>query len=232
MNIAVILAAGSGTRIKHADKPKQFIEIGGKPILCHTVDRFLDCKQIDHIVIAVHKDWIPYTKALFTKGKNDRITVCEGGNNRQESLYLALIHCRNHLKAPDNAIILSHDAARPFLMQETINDNIQAMGSARVVTTAIPAVDTIIQSKDGLILSAATSRRQMYQAQTPQSFYLGQYIDLYHALSKKQIKQLTDISGLFHIHGIPVSLVAGNRKNLKITTDDDLQYAEYLLNKQ
>ncbi len=229
MNIAVILAAGKGIRIRNADKPKQYLEIGGRPMLCHAVEKFLVCNQIDHIVVAVHKDWIQYTKALFADSQYSHISICEGSDNRQESLYQALIYSQEQLKAPDDAIILSHDAARPFVTQEIIEANIRAMQSAQAVTTAIPVIDTIVQSKTGSVVTATTDRSQMYQIQTPQTFFLAQYIKLYKTLDRKQISRLTDVTGVFHAHGVPVILVQGHRKNIKITTDEDLQYADYLL---
>lgn len=229
MNIAVILAAGKGTRIKHADKPKQYLEIAGKPVLLHTVEKFLVCEQIDHIVITVYKDWLQYAKEIFSGYGQGKISVCEGGDNRQESLYQALIHCKNHLNVPDDAIILSHDAARPFVTSEIINANLLAIQEASVVTTVIPAVDTIIQSTDGRIIAATTIRSHMYQVQTPQTFYLSQYLDVYQNLGEEVVRKSTDVAGIFHQYGLRVILVQGNKLNFKITTQEDFILAESLL---
>ena len=230
MNIAVILAAGKGTRVKHADKPKQYLDIGGKPVLCHTVEKFLACKQIDHIVIAVHRDWLHYTERLLVDQTPSRISVCEGADNRQESLLKALIFCQEQLHVPEDAIIVSHDAVRPFVTEAIINENIQAMGNdVQAVTTVIPAVDTIIKSTDGVTLTGVTERRQMYQVQTPQTFRLAQYIKIYQALDKIILSSMTDVSKAFYSQGVKVALVFGDRKNLKITTDEDLQLASFFL---
>lgn len=228
MIIAVILAAGKGSRVKNSDKPKQYLDINGKPMLCHTVEKFLACRQIDHIVVAVHKDWIQYTLALLTGYEETRISVCEGADNRQESLYKALIYCQVQLHVSDEAIILSHDAARPFVTQEIIRANIQAMQEAQAVTTVIPAIDTIIQSEDGLTVAATTNRQQMYQVQTPQTFCLKQYLDAYAGLSRIEKLQLTDAVGLLRQQGLEIRLVRGDRRNFKITTDFDFHEAEVL----
>lgn len=232
MIIAVILAAGKGTRIKNAEKPKQYLEIGGKPILVHTVEKFLTCNQIDHIVIAVHSDWLEYAKALFSDSEYQKVSVCVGADNRQESLYNALLYCQIALSAPDNTIIVSHDSARPFVTQEIIAANINAMQSAEAVNTVIPAVDTIIQSEDGKKITLMTDRSQMYQVQTPQTFQLGQYLNVYGKLEIDQKQRATDAMGLLYLAGIQVSLVLGDRQNIKITTNIDIDIAETIYRKQ
>lgn len=228
MIIAVILAAGKGSRVENSDKPKQYLDINGKPMLCHTVEKFLACRQIDHIVVAVHKDWVEYTSRLFASHEYRHIAVCVGADNRQESLYEALVYCQIHLHASDEAIILSHDAARPFVTQEIIYANIQAMQDAQAVTTVIPVIDTIIQSEDGLTVAATTNRQQMYQVQTPQTFCLKQYLDAYAGLSRIEKLQLTDAVGLLRQQGLEIRLVRGDRRNFKITTDFDFYEAEML----
>jgi 2-C-methyl-D-erythritol 4-phosphate cytidylyltransferase len=228
MIVAIILAAGKGTRINRAGKPKQYLDIGDKPMLCHTVEKFLACRQINHIVVVVHKDWIQYTIALLAGYEKTRISVCEGAENRQESLYRALVFCQVQLNVPDETVILSHDAARPFVTQEIILANIQAMQDAEAVTTVIPAVDTIIQSEDGLTMASTTDRKQMYQVQTPQAFYLKQYQDIYAKLDRIEKMQLTDAFSLFCAKGLKVRLVRGHQRNFKITTDYDMQLAGML----
>ena len=228
MIIAIILAAGKGSRIESADRPKQYLNIDDKPMLVHTAERFLVCEQMDHIVITVHKDWIQYTEGLFKDYGYERITVCEGGDNRQESLYKALVYCKEQLNAPDEAIILSHDAARPFVTQEIIIANIQSIQDSEVVTTVIPAIDTLIQSEDGLTMTAATDRYQMFQVQTPQTFRLKQYLDVYKGLDEVEKLKSTDAAGLLNRHGLTIKLVRGTQKNFKITTDFDLRVAEML----
>ena len=227
MIIAVILAAGKGTRIKNAEKPKQYLEIGGKPILVHTVEKLLACSQIDRIAIAVHPDWLAYTNSLFSASEYQKVSVCTGADNRQESLYKALLYCKTELNAPDNTIIVSHDAARPFVTQEIIEANISAMQTAEAVNTVIPAVDTIIQSEDGKVQTAVTDRSQMYQVQTPQTFRLNKYLEIYNSLDAKDLSHATDAMGMFFNSGFSVKLVQGKRTNIKITTEDDLIFAEY-----
>ncbi len=230
MIIAVILAAGKGSRVNGADKPKQYLDIGSKPMLCHTVEKFLACQQIDYVVIAVLKDWIQYTKNLFRNYGYKHIAICEGGGDRQESLYKAIVYCQKWLNAPDKTIILSHDAARPFVTQEIIKANIQSIQDAEVVTTAIPAVDTFIRSEDGLTITETVDRHQMYQVQTPQTFHLRQYLDVYTKSDKVAKLQSTDATGLLGRQGLKIRLIRGDQRNFKITTEIDFKSAEALLN--
>ncbi len=229
MIIAIILAAGRGTRIRQAKCPKQYIEIEGKSILCHTVEKFLACSLIDHIVIALHPDWITYTETLFAGMGNGKIVCCTGADNRQKSLYQALRYCQKALSAPDDTIILSHDAARPFVSLDIIKANIHAMQHAQAVNTVIPVTDTIIQSINGRVMSATTERNWMYQVQTPQTFRLGQFLSSYRKLNVTAVEKTTDAIGILYQDGIPVYLVNGEKKNFKITTDEDLALAEYCL---
>ena len=131
MNIAVILAAGKGTRIKHADKPKQFLKVRGKPILCYTVEKFLASDLIDHVVIAVNGEWFQHTQDILADLQYNHISVCEGADSRQASLFKALIFCEEHLYVPEDAIIVSHDAVRPLVTQEIIKANIQAINNIK-----------------------------------------------------------------------------------------------------
>lgn len=229
MNIAVILAAGKGTRIKHADKPKQFLDISGKPILCHTVDKFIANEQIGHIVVAVHKDWIPYAQELLSVYGNSRISICEGGGNRQESLYKAVIFCKDQLKAPVDTVIVSHDAARLFVTHRIIKDSLTAIERADAVSTVIPSIDTLIQSVDGKMMSDVTERHQMYQVQTPQVFRLGKFIEIYQSLDKVYLDRMTDAIRLLFEHGCTVCLIQGEVSNFKVTTDYDFDVACYLM---
>ncbi len=231
MNIAVILAAGKGSRVKHTDRPKQFVEIGGKSILFHTVEKFIACKQIDHIVIAVNKDWVSYTEKHLAGYMGSRISVCEGADDRQETLYKALLYCCDYLKASGDTVIISHDAVRPFVTDRIIKDGMKAIDSVDAVNTVIPSIDTIIQSEDGKSLSGVPDRHHMYQVQTPQIFRLGKFIDIYRTLDRNCLDNMTDAVGILFRNGCSVHLVRGEHCNFKITDDYDMDVAGYLLKK-
>ena len=230
MIYAVILAGGKGTRMKSAQFPKQFLTIGGEPILRMTIDKFLCCPAIDRVVVAAPAVWMSHTVDLLKGASYARVHVCEGGSTRQESLYKAVKFIQKEFSAEDDDIIVSHDVARPFITLRIIEDNIKAMVSgADAVDTVIPAVDTIVESKDGDVISNIPDRKCMYQGQTPQSFRLKKYIDIYETLDSGYLSRVTDAARILAEHGCDVKLVDGELFNMKITTEFDFGLAEYLL---
>lgn len=229
MIYAVILAGGKGTRMKSAQFPKQFLTIGGEPILRMTVDKFLCCTAIDKIIVAAPAVWLSHTVDLLKGNSYSKVHVCEGGKTRQESLYKAVKFIQREFNAADDAIIVSHDVARPFITLRIIEDNIKAMESADAVDTVIPAVDTIVESQDGNVIFNIPDRSRMYQGQTPQSFRLKKYIDIYETLDDAYLSRVTDAARILAEHGCQVKLVNGELFNMKITTEFDFSLAEYLL---
>ncbi len=229
MIYAVILAGGKGTRMKSAQFPKQFLTISGEPILRMTIDKFLCCTAIDKIVVAAPAVWMSHTADLLKGASYSRVHVCEGGVTRQESLYKAVKYIQQEFNADDDAIIVSHDVARPFITLRIIEDNINAMASADAVDTVIPAVDTIVESEDGDVISSIPDRSRMYQGQTPQSFRLKKYIDIYETLDNDYLSRVTDAARILAEHGCRVKLVDGELFNMKITTEFDFGLAEYML---
>ena len=229
MIYAVILAGGKGTRMKSAQFPKQFLSIGGEAILRLTVNKFLCCTKIDRIVVAAPAVWMAHTKDLLKGEEYSKVSVCEGGQTRQDSLYKALQFIIKEYSAPRDTIIVSHDVARPFVTLRILEDNIKAMEEVDAVDTVIPATDTIVQSIDGKVISNVPNRSEMYMGQTPQTFRLGQFVDIYSKLSKDYLARVTDAVRILVEHGCKVKLVQGELFNLKITTEYDFGIAGYLL---
>lgn len=125
--------------------------------------------------------------------------------------------------------VISHDAVRPFVSDRIIDDNIDALREHRAVDTVIPAVDTIVESADGVTLCNIPLRSRMYQGQTPQSFYIQELCGIYTKLTAKEIAELTDAAKIFVLKGCPVGMVMGEPSNMKITTLYDLKIANALL---
>lgn len=171
MIFAGIVAGGTGTRMG-ADIPKQFLKIGEKPIIVHTISRFLENKNIEKIYLGVHPDWIEYTNKILSEYNldNSRISIIKGGTDRNSTVFNIIDLIVNEYNINDSDIILTHDGVRPFVTQKVINNNIDAALKYGACGTYIPAVDTIIRSQDGNIVSEVPPRPEMFQAQTPQSF--------------------------------------------------------------
>lgn len=226
MIAAVVLGAGKGTRMASSTLPKQFLNLGGSPMIVQTVEKFAVIEEINKIVVVVSKPWMTHAKDLF-KDKHylDKLIFCEGGNSRQESLLKACI-CLKDRFGKDVGII-SHDAARPFLSIRIIEDNIKQIKEGKACDTVLPCTDTIVESRDSQVISDIANRNYLYQGQTPQSFICQEYIDAYEKIGENP--SVTDAAKLLLKYGIPVLLVKGEPFNIKITTDFDLAFAEFLM---
>lgn len=229
MNIALILAAGTGSRMGNADKPKQFLNVYNKPLLVHTVEIFEVNDDIEQIVIVTNKEYIDQVKVWckqydLTKVKN----VVAGGDSRQISVYNGLKGVEA-IKAKDDDIIVIHDAARPLVSQAIIKNNIEACKLYGAVDTVMPASDTIIRSIDKKIIKEIQNRSELFQGQTPQTFKFGIIKKAHEEAKKNNDTDTTDDCKLVIKNGVSVYLVQGSRLNFKITTFDDLMILKALL---
>lgn len=231
MIYAEILAGGKGTRMGNTEMPKQFLMLGSKPIFIHTVEQFLLNKQIDKIIICCPKVWISHTKDMIEKYLIDitRIDIVEGGNSRSETIINGCKYIENKYGVNENDIIITHDAVRPFVTQRIINDNIKMAKKHFAVDTIINAVDTIVESKDGVTINSIPVRNEMYQGQTPQTFNLRKLMNAYYNLKDNEREILTDACKMLLINGERVYMVLGEVYNIKITTLHDLKLANSIL---
>ena len=220
----IIAAAGIGKRMG-SDMPKQFLQIKGKPVLYYTVDAFEKNDNIDSVVIVTGRESIEYCrkeiveKYAFKKVK----AIVEGGKERQNSVYNAL----NTITA-DTDIVLIHDGARPFIMQEDINKVILSVKEYGSAVLAVKSKDTIkIADTDGFV-SETPDRSFMWNIQTPQGFGFSVVKEAYDKAEKDGFIG-TDDSSLVERLGKRVKLVEGHYTNIKITTKDDLIIAESIL---
>lgn len=223
-NIALITAAGSGTRMG-LETPKQFIKLNDKPLLAYTIERFNNHKDIDLIAITTNEEYINLVKEIVNKYSFKKVKIiAKGGDNRQNSVFNGLKEIKKICN--DNDVILIHDAARMFIDNKVISDNILASKKYDAIVTAIKMIDTTVSSKDGLIIDTTLNRDELYQIQTPQTFKLSL---IYSAHEKYQNESMSDDSQLVKKLGKDVHIVLGGRNNFKITTIDDLKLAEALI---
>lgn len=233
MIYACILAGGIGSRMGN-EKPKQYINIGDKPIILHTIEKFCLCSEFEEILILCPKDWIEYTKGLIKKhiGSDNSIKVLLGGDTRNETIMNAIRYIEKSGNLDEDTIVVTHDAVRPFVTYRIIEDNIKAAKEFGACDTVIPATDTIVESIDGKSVSSIPNRASLYQGQTPQSFKALKLKELYESLEESEKAILTDAAKIFVIKGETVSLVRGENSNIKITYPYDLTVAESLLKQQ
>lgn len=218
-NIAVVFAGGTGVRMNTKSKPKQFLELHGKPILVYTLEQFNSHPQIDGIILVVLKQWITYCKELVIKFQLKKVkAIIEGGDSAMESQKRGLIEASSLYNK--DTVVLIHDGVRPLIDEKTISDNIlsvQKMGSAITVT---PAIETIvINSCDGT-LGRIIERSSVKLARAPQSFYLKDIL-LAHERAYKDNKTFIDSASMMQYYGYSLYPVEGRPENIKITTPND-----------
>lgn len=233
MVFGVVMAGGVGSRMQNADIPKQFLPLGDKPIVMHTVEKFLACAKLDEIFIGVHADWLGYTDTLLdeflSKSQRQRVHTVAGGLDRNETLLKAIQAIENLHGESDAHIIVTHDAVRPFVTVQMMEENIACAEKYGAVNTVVAAVDTIIISEDGEVIRAVPNRSHMYQVQTPQTFRMSLLKTLYNSLNDDEKAALTDACSICVMRDYPVHLVKGAYFNLKITTKDDYKIAQAMV---
>ena len=227
----VVLAGGKGTRMGNVEKPKQFMEIGDKPIIVHTIEKFVANTQLEKVLVLSPKLWIKHTQDLVRKyiPGSDHVVVIEGGSTRNETIMNAIAYIDKMGKLDEDTIIVTHDSVRPFVTYRILEENIRYAREFGACDTVIPATDTIVESKDHQLITSIPDRSTMYQGQTPQSFKAKHLRDLYESLSDTEKEILTDACKILVIKGEQVHLVEGEESNIKITYPYDMRVAEALL---
>ena len=226
--VGVILAAGSGSRTG-LSTPKQFLPLGGKTVLEHSVQTFNNHPGIDQVVIVTAKEFIDKVQGLVKANNWTKVTaVLPGGKERFDSS-LAAVH---HFKGNPDMVMLFHDAARPLVSEQIITDALKAMETYNAVDVAIPAVDTIVQcNKEGTYMTSIQDRSLLWRMQTPQGFRQKTIERAYEiALNDPQFTATDDCGTVLrYLPDEKVGIVRGSERNIKLTYADDLSLLEFLL---
>lgn len=226
MICAAMLAGGIGSRLKQGI-PKQFVNINNKPILVHSVEKFLNVKDFDKIIVSSPKDCIDKTKKLMEEyfPKNDRIVVIEGGLTRNGTILNSIQYMKNQ-NCEKDSILVTHDASRIFVSEKLIEDSIKYAMEVGAASAVVPAIDVIFESKEEEKLTDIPLRKYLYHAQTPQSFNIDEFLEIYDDLSDDEIDKLDEAMILFHLRDKEVKLFPGDPNNFKITRPFDITLAE------
>ena len=225
MNAALILSGGSGTRMG-TDCPKQFLPIGGVPILCRTVQSFCSHPEIDCIMVVCSDDMLDQTRSLLLPLHTKKpLFFAPGGKTRQASSKNGLLALSAQCTQPD--IVVIHDAARPLIPHSVISRCIAGAKMHGACTAAVPSQDTVAAADvDGRIRSIP-DRSTLYQIQTPQAFSFSLILQAHVSLSVDAA--VTDDTAVARLAGHDVFIVQGDKRSLKVTTKEDLRFAESLL---
>lgn len=231
MIYGVVLAGGVGSRMGNVGKPKQYLLVGGKPILIHTLEKFYMQSDFEKVLVLCPTEWMTHTKNLVKKYIQDteRVIVLAGGETRNETIMNAIQYIESEGKLEEETLIVTHDSVRPFVTQRILEENIRYAKEYGACDTAVAATDTIVCSDDNVVISDIPERRRMYQGQTPQTFKALKLKNLYNALSEEEKAVLTDAAKIFVMKGEKVPIVNGEVFNIKITYPYDLRVAEALL---
>ncbi|MGN8937580.1 IspD/TarI family cytidylyltransferase [Bittarella sp. HCP28S3_D9] len=234
MIFGAILAGGTGSRMNIADMPKQFLPLGDKPIILHTLEKFLLCDKMDRVYVGVHPDWVGHMQDLLERQvpQRERVILVPGGGDRNSTIFNIVDKIEADWGESDDHLIITHDAVRPFVTLRILEENIEAARAFGACDTVVSAVDTIVVSENGETISQIPDRRLMYQGQTPQSFRISLLKKLYQSLDEEEKAVLTDACKICVVRQTPVRLVEGDVSNLKITTVSDYKIAQAMVGGQ
>lgn len=221
---AVIVAAGAGKRMGTATR-KQYLSLAGDPILFHTLKAFDACSAIAAITLVVppeEMDWVAETIVNHLDLKTP-VTLCPGGEERQDSVRLGLDAIDAH-----HPLVAIHDGVRPLIRSHQIKGCLCAAAEHGAAILAVPVADTLKKADVRQMVQHTVAREAIWLAQTPQAFSLGLIRHAHQDAFDAGVKG-TDDAALVERLGVPVHLVSGSRRNIKVTTPEDLILAEAFL---
>ncbi len=233
MIYGAILAGGIGKRIENQTIPKQFISIGGTPIIVLTMRQFLKNKKLDAIYIAVHPDWIDYAKKLlndsFSEYEINRITIVPGGKERIDSFINIMDDIIENRGIHDEDILICHDSVRPFVRQQMIDECVEATLDDGLALTVIPVTDTIHSGNNDKFIDGTLNRDGLYNGQTPSGFNIAKLKAACDEISDEDKRNFTGTTQMMLKLGHKIRIVKGHTSNIKITTDNDLDIADRMV---
>lgn len=228
-----ILAGGIGKRVERYSIPKQFIAIGGSPIIVMSMQQFLANDKFEAIYVAVHKDWVEYANELFrdsfSREENERIKVVLGGKERLDSFVNIMNAIVEEYGLHEDDILICHDSVRPFVRQQMIDECIQATVEDGVALTVVPVTDTIHSASSEKYIDGTLERNGLFNGQTPSGFNIRLLKGACDSVTDEEKKAFTGTTQLMLKLGHKIRIVKGHTSNFKITTDNDLDIADRMV---
>lgn len=221
MNVALILAGGTGTRLG-SDIPKQYMSVNGRTIIAHCLQVFGDHPQIDAIQIVAHQEWHEEICEQMTDAVADKFRgFSVPGKNRQCSILNGLQDIMQY--AGEKDVVMIHDAARPLLTAQQITDCLEAVAGHDGVLPVLPMKDTVYYSEDGIRVSSLLERARIFAGQAPEVFVLGKYYEANRKLLPERILKINGSTEPAVMAGMDIAMIPGDEGNFKITTKADLE---------
>ena len=220
MNIAAIFAGGSGVRMHTKSRPKQFLELNGKPIIIYTLELFDNHPQVDAIVVACIDSWIPFLKKMIRKFEITKVVeIVEGGETGQDSIYNAL-QAAERIAKGEEATVMIHDGVRPLITEQTITENLKTVEEFGSCITCIPATETfVVKQADGAL--EIPERANSLIARAPQSFRLADIMTAHRRAISEGRHDFIDSCTMMSHYGYTLKTIIGPMENIKITTPTD-----------
>lgn len=227
MNIALLIAGGSGTRMNQ-DIPKQFLTVNEKPVIVYTMEAFQNHKDIDMIAVVCIEGWETVLEAYANQFNITKLKyIIPGGENGQSSIRNGVFELEKHCAEED--IVLIHDAIRPMVSEEIISDCIAVTKQKGNAITVIPCAEAMLQTEDGQVSCGSYSRDKLKRTQTPQGFALKSICDLHReALEKGVLNSVASCTLMIELDK-KVFFSKGSEKNIKLTTVEDIDIFKALL---
>ena len=230
MNIALIIAGGSGNRMGQ-DIPKQFMHVDGAPIIIHTMKAFEAHPDVDAIAVVCLKGWETVLQSYANQFCITKLKwIFYGGDSGMESIHNGIYGLKEE-GCQDEDLVLIHDAVRPLLSQEIISSNIAICKAYGYAITGIQCREAILESEDGFMTKTSIPRDTLIRTQTPQTFRLGNILKVHESAREKgivnSVASCTLIAELKE--DIEMHIVPGSEKNIKITTVEDLEMLKALM---
>lgn len=227
-NIAVVLAGGSGSRFGY-ELPKQFYKINGRAVIEYSVDAFEKSEGIDEIWVVMNPSFLDEMRSVLSGNSWKKVTkIISGGDQRVDSTLNAVNACDS-----EDVNLIFHDAARPCVNLKIIDDTVKALDTYQAVSVAVPSTDTIFNvAEDSHLVKEIPTRSGMYMAQTPQAFSFNVIREAYQRYLADPQTGITDDCGMVkrYLPEVEIAVVAGDRRNIKLTTREDILLLEHFLN--
>jgi 2-C-methyl-D-erythritol 4-phosphate cytidylyltransferase len=220
MTVCVLLAGGTGSRISSLNLPKQFAIVKGKRIIEYALSAINDCGDIDRLAIVAAEQYrglIPQSPKFYA--------YAEPGETRQQSIYSGLLALSD--LQPDLVVI--HDAARPLATSRDLSDAVSNAANDDGATPVLPMNDTVYQSNDKTTITALLNRDTLFAGQAPECYNYSKYLDAHRKLTPQELSEIRGSSEIAFKSNMKIHLFSGNSENIKITTEKDLKYFEWVM---
>lgn len=228
MNVAIILAGGVGTRLG-INIPKQYLKVQGKPIIWYCLKQFFACDSIDAVQIVAEDEWHSVIEKCVDglPGRDKLRGFSKPGTNRQLSIYHGLLDVEAY--ADRDAYVMIHDAARPLIKKEFIEQCFYMAGGHDGVLPVLPMKDTVYYSVDGKGITSLLKRENIFAGQAPEVFGFWKYLKANRALLPDRILQINGSTEPAVLAGMDIRMITGDEGNFKVTTKEDLERLQQIL---